>query len=358
MNIHEFYRDKKVWITGHTGFKGAWLIHLLKFMGARIGGYALAPKSGGLFALTQAGKLCKHTIADIRNKGLLQNELLAFQPDIVFHLAAQPLVLDSYRQPAYTFEVNLMGTVYLMEALRNLTRRCATVIITTDKVYEDNRQQHAHKETDRLGGLDPYSASKATVELAVSSYRSSFFPLQQVDNHLQSLATARAGNVIGGGDNADNRIMPDIANALIDGMPVMLRHPQAVRPWQHVLDALNGYLLLAARLYDNPRDERLADAWNFGPAPKEVFTVEEITKMAINYWGNGRYEVADRSDSLPETKFLSLDPSKAQQQLHWHPRWTAEEAVAQTMWWYKEVFVHKHNPREATRQQIKLYFAP
>jgi CDP-glucose 4,6-dehydratase len=356
MDLKTIYQNKKIFVTGHTGFKGTWLLHVLHSLGAKLAGYALQPPKEGLFELTGGETLCQHTIADIRDAEILKSKIIAFEPDIIFHLAAQPLVLESYQQPAYTFAVNLMGTINLMEAVRDWNKKCTLVIITTDKVYQDRQVQISHKETDRLGGYDPYSASKATIELAVDSYRNSFFNLTEYNKHQKTIATARAGNVIGGGDIADNRIMPDIAFALLNNKKVNLRNPQAVRPWQHVLDALEGYLILAKQLHLDPLNKNLSGPWNFGPPPDEVLTVEEVTRLAIAFWGNGEYGKANLTNKPHETTYLGLDPAKANTLLNWQPRWAAQEAIRHTMDWYKAVFADKQQPAEITRQQIKEFF--
>lgn len=350
-----FFKDKKVFITGHTGFKGSWLIHLLKQLGADLSGYALAPCERSLFELTQAYKLCENNIFDIRDAQNLKKKVIEFNPDIIFHLAAQPLVLNSYEQPAYTFDVNLMGTINLLEAVRELSSKCAVIIVTTDKVYHDQQKSAGYTETDILGGYDPYSASKAAVELATNSYRNSFFNSINYNQHQKTIATARAGNVIGGGDNAKNRIMPDIALALNQKKTVKLRNPFSVRPWQHVLDALSGYCLLAYQLYTSPQNDKFSSAWNFGPNINETYTVEEVTQIAIDSWKSGTFKSDNSVNKPKETSHLALDPSKANQHLKWHPKWNTQEAIKSTMEWYQAVLSQNRDPTQVTQQQINSF---
>ncbi len=241
MNLNTTFKNKKVFLTGHTGFKGAWMCVWLTMLGAKVKGYALKPEKQSLYGLIKSKIKIESVIADIRDQNRLRNELLAFDPDFVFHFAAQALVRRSYKFPVETFETNVTGTVNVLDALRYLKKKCVCVIVTTDKVYENIEADYAYKESDKLGGYDPYSASKAAAEIAVNSYRLSFFNPEDFKKHKKSVATARAGNVIGGGDFAEDRIMPDIFRALSSEKPVVLRNPNAVRPWQHVLEPLHGY---------------------------------------------------------------------------------------------------------------------
>lgn len=350
-----FYKGKKVFVTGHTGFKGTWLMHMLNQFGSITEGYALEPEVGGFFELTECENICQHFEGDIRDEQLLKKRILAFEPDLIFHLAAQPLVIDSYDNPVYTFEVNLMGTVYLLNAVRDLKKRCTIIVITTDKVYEDQRLTKPYKEEDKLGGFDPYSTSKTTVEFAVNSYRNSFFNIANFDNHGKSLVTARAGNVIGGGDFSSNRIIPDIVKSLLLDKEVKLRNPNSIRPWQHVLDALFGYTTLAKIIYDNPKDKVLNSAWNFGPYHEDIFTVEDLTKKAIGYWGTGTYSTETNSNSPKETDLLKLDASKAHELLDWAPKWLADMAIEHTIEWYKSVVKEKQDASEVTNIQVSHF---
>ncbi|HTL10659.1 MAG TPA: CDP-glucose 4,6-dehydratase, partial [Chitinophagaceae bacterium] len=304
--LQAFYSGKKVFVTGHTGFKGAWLNALLQLLGATVKGYALAPSyQGGLFDIMEPLPAGNSIIADIRDKEKLAGELKQFNPDIIFHLAAQPLVRRSYALPAETFEVNVVGTANLLEAVHQLPGKCSTVVITTDKVYENKETNILYKETDRLGGYDPYSASKACTELVVTAFRQSFFPVEKLAQHQKSLASARAGNVIGGGDWSEDRIVPDIVRALSAGEDIALRNPAAVRPWQHVLEPLLGYLLLAAQLYELPNN--CSPAYNFGPLPNDHLTVRKLVELAIGYWGKGKWKDVSDPGQLHEATLLQLD---------------------------------------------------
>jgi CDP-glucose 4,6-dehydratase len=346
------YRGKKVLLTGHTGFKGSWMLTWLHNLGAKVMGYALTPENDNdLYCLINGDTLCNSVIGDIRDKEKLVDTVLDFQPDFIFHLAAQPLVRRSYEMPLYTFEVNVNGTAHLLEAVRNLQKICIVVIITTDKVYENRESDYAYRETDKLGGYDPYSASKAAAEIVVSSYRNSFFNPADFNKHHKAIATARAGNVIGGGDRATDRIVPDIIRALEAGMPVVVRNPKAIRPWQHILESTGGYLLLAAKLKEDP--VHYAGAWNFGPKNDDVLTVEQLVKMAIRIYGSGQSVSPHLTAQPHEALLLKLDITKAKQELNWHPKWQATEAIKQTMDWYKKAINTK--PADLMLQQILQY---
>jgi CDP-glucose 4,6-dehydratase len=351
------YRGKKVLITGHTGFKGAWLMLLLHKLGAHIKGYALEPDKQSLYRNLGGDGLIDSVIDDIRNLRRLKEEITSFGPDFIFHLAAQPLVLDSYKNPVYTYETNLIGTMNVLEALRYLDTPCQTIIVTTDKVYENKEWVYPYRETDRLGGFDPYSSSKACAELAVASMRSSFFPLSDHNKHGKAIAVARAGNVIGGGDWSTNRIIPDIARALSNNEPIALRNPDAVRPWQHVLEALSGYLQLGSRLAAGENLSLWCDAWNFGPLDNASITVEQLVNQAIEQWGRGTYEASSAGDRLHEANQLRLDCSKAAMQLGWQPRMDSMQSIAITIDWYKAVLEQGHDPLELTMQQVEAYFS-
>lgn len=320
-----FYRGKTVLVTGHTGFKGSWLALWLSQLGARVVGYALPPaRPEDNYVAAGVGELLEHHEADVRDQATLTQCFREVQPDVVFHLAAQSLVLQSYREPAATFDVNVQGTVAVLEAARLTPSVRSIVIVTTDKCYDNRHWPWPYRETDALGGHDPYSASKACAELVAASYRASFFGGARV-------ATARAGNVIGAGDWADHRIVPDCVRALRAGQPIVLRHPNAVRPWQHVLEPLRGYLMLGARLYD---DASVADAWNFGPPTDEQVTVRSLVERAIASWGSGTIEVAAADGAKKEAMLLALDISKARQ-LGWQPLLTWSEAVQMTVEGYR-----------------------
>jgi len=334
-SLQSFYKDKKIFITGHTGFKGSWLTALLHQSGAIIRGYSLAPEyENSLFDRLQPLHIIESVIADIRDKKRLKNELNSFQPDYIFHLAAQPLVRRSYAIPAETFEVNVAGTANILECLITLNKQCTAIIITTDKVYENKEQDILYKETDALGGYDPYSTSKACTELTVNSFRSSFFNPHNISGHKKALATARAGNVIGGGDWSMDRILPDIVRALIKNEIIQVRNPNAVRPWQHVLEPLSGYLLLGILLNENPA--RYSGAYNFGPFPKDHLDVKSFVGLAINLWGSGSWKDISNPSEVHEAELLKLDMTKAMKELGWRPKLDAAKAIEWAINWYNQ----------------------
>lgn len=353
--LRQHYKGKRIFLTGHTGFKGTWLLVLLRDLGATVTGYALEPTTPSLYRDVEGDKLCTSIIGDVLDADHLRQALLEAQPDIVIHMAAQPLVLDGYERPVYTFGVNAMGTAHLLHAIRELPHTCEVINITTDKVYDNQEWVYPYREQDALGGYDPYSASKACAELVSASFRSSFFHPSAYAQHRTCLATVRAGNVIGGGDWASNRLVPDIARAVHAGEEVTLRHPQAVRPWQHVLEALYGYLLLGVRMAADP--QRYATAYNFGPLWDEAVTVEYLVQQAIAAWGRGRYVINTPADTPHEATLLRLDCSKAVQELGWRPRWNAAEAIEQTIVWYKRVLDDGETPLAVTQDQINAYWA-
>jgi CDP-glucose 4,6-dehydratase len=347
------YKGKKVFITGHTGFKGTWLNAILQKLGAIVCGYALPPEDSKQFhELFISSVNSKSIIADIRDKERLKNELLSFQPDFIFHLAAQPLVLRSYEIPAETFEVNVVGTANLLEALRSLDKKCTVVVITTDKVY-DNKEQHIlYNENDVLGGYDPYSASKACTEMVVNSFRNSFYHPGQFSSHQKAIATARAGNVIGGGDWSENRIVPDTIRHLMKQEAVKVRNPDAVRPWQHVLEPLVGYLVLGSRLDKEPSS--YSEAFNFGPYPEDHLAVKELVQLAIQVWGKGEMEFNSGVKPKHEAGLLQLNIEKALKQLKWQPRLHAADAIHWTVEWYKKPLSAQAS---FTFEQIDQYLA-
>jgi CDP-glucose 4,6-dehydratase len=347
------YKGKKVFITGHTGFKGAWLSAILSKCGATLKGYALAPEyEDNLYSLIWDSHTGESIIADIRDQSKLAAAIHSFQPDFIFHLAAQPLVRRSYEIPAETFDVNVVGTANLLEALRDLQNKCTVVVVTTDKVYQNKEQQILYKENDPLGGYDPYSASKACTELVVSSFRNSFFNRDSYAKHNKSIVSARAGNVIGGGDWSQDRLVPDIIRSLSTAAEVEVRNPSSVRPWQHVLEPVAGYLQLASLLDLQPM--QYSDAYNFGPLPNDHLTVKELVELAIKYWGSGQWK--DRSDtSQPhEAKLLMLDISLAKKELAWQPKLDAKRSVEWTINWYKQSPADK---AAFTFKQVEEYFS-
>ncbi len=326
-----FWQGKSVLVTGHTGFKGSWLSLWLTELGATVHGLALPPDtSPSLFDQLHLSTAVDHFVGDVRNASLVASRVHDVQPDVVFHLAAQPLVRRSYAEPMLTWETNVMGTVHVLEALRSLDKSVAVVIATTDKVYENLESRHAYRETDRLGGRDPYSASKSATELAVASWRSSFFSA----SFGTRVATARAGNVIGGGDWAEDRIIPDLVRALAADRTVRVRNADAVRPWQHVLEPLSGYLLLAEKLHGGD-SLSLQDAFNFGPSLDGCRTVGELVVECLLWWP-GMWEAAPVAGAPHEAELLTLSTEKANSLLGWQPHWTFSRGVEHTISWYRE----------------------
>ena len=325
------YHGKRVLVTGHTGFKGSWLCAWLQRLGAEVAGFALPPdQNPDHFSLL---KTPLHSgIGDIRDYEKLKNFFDGFRPEIVFHLAAQPLVRVSYRQPRETFETNVMGTVNLLDACRFTPSVRAVVVITTDKCYANPENGKPFTEDDPLGGYDPYSASKGAAEIAAASYRSAFFS----SDDAPAAATARAGNVIGGGDWALDRLIPDLVRAASQGKPAEIRFPNAVRPWQHVLEALSGYLTLGAALLSGGKT--FASAWNFGPVAAESYTVGDIVKIAQTEWDKIHFCADETPDQPHEAAHLLLDCHKALELLHWHPVWNTEQTVRRTIRWYREFY--------------------
>lgn len=349
--LQNTYSGKKIFITGHTGFKGSWLLKLLHLLGANVKGYALAPKTANdLFYLIDGDHICESQIADLRDKESLTDSLVSFQPDFVFHLAAQPLVRLSYEIPAETFEVNVIGTANVLDAVRQLEKQCQVILITTDKVYHNNEWIYPYRETDRLGGFDPYSASKACTELLISSYRNSFFHPSTYVNHMKSISVGRAGNVIGGGDWSKDRLLPDIAKALGNNDTIIVRNPSSIRPWQHVLEPLAGYLELGVRVLQEPN--KYSEAFNFGPVASDALSVESMVKLAIESWGSGQYKNELRKDQPHEAGLLQLDISKALTETNWKPRFDAKKAVVATVEWYKTFFTNRNSISEFTEKQI------
>lgn len=344
------YKGKKVFVTGHTGFKGSWLVAWLHTLGAVVKGYALEPQTQeDLFYVIEGDSLCESIISDVRNKEQVKNEIIKFQPDFIFHLAAQPLVRLSYNCPTETFDVNVIGTANVLDAVRFLEKPCAVICITTDKVYENREWHYPYRETDRLGGYDPYSASKAAAEIIISSYRSSFFNPSSYPLHKKSIAAARAGNVIGGGDWSKDRIIPDIVRSLIKKETIIVRNPYAVRPWQHVLEPLSGYLQLGIKMAENPI--KYADAFNFGPYIEDTLTVRDLVEIAIHQYGYGNYETPTQVNQPHEAGLLKLDINKAINELSWKPKWNAKRAIEETIHWYQ----HQKSEKNYTFAQISSY---
>ena len=354
--LQESFKGKKVFLTGHTGFKGAWMLKTLVMLGSEVKGYALDPQTkDDLYYLIDGDSICTSVIADLRDKKRLKEELISFQPDFVFHLAAQPLVRLSYEIPSETLEVNVVGTANLLDAVRLLENKCEVVLITTDKVYYNNEWIYPYRENDRLGGYDPYSASKACAELVIDCYRNSFFNINKYNEHNKAIAIARAGNVIGGGDWSKDRLIPDIARAFTMEQPVVIRNPNSVRPWQHVLEPVIGYLLLAANLAND--SVKFSQAYNFGPHLSDALPVEEMLKLAMQSWGKGEYVVEKQEGQPHEAGLLKLDISKAISELKWQPKMNAEKAVSFTMDWYIEFVKDRNNISKITTNQISSFLS-
>lgn len=353
--LKQTYAGKKVFLTGHTGFKGAWMLKTLSLLGAEVKGYALEPQTkDDLFFLINGNKICTSVIADLRDKECLTKEVINFQPDFVFHLAAQPLVRLSYEIPSETFEVNVIGTANLLDTVRLLEKKCEVILITTDKVYHNNEWIYPYRENDRLGGYDPYSASKACAELVIDSYRNSFFNSKNYDEHQKAIAVTRAGNVIGGGDWSKDRLIPDIAKAFASDKAVVIRNPKSVRPWQHVLEPVLGYLVLGSNLEKNPL--KFNQAYNFGPYLSDALPVEDMLKLAIHSWGKGEYIVETDENQPHEAGLLKLDISKSISELKWQPKLDAVKAVNMTMNWYAEFVKDRNKIEQFTELQIKSFF--
>ncbi|RYY08364.1 MAG: CDP-glucose 4,6-dehydratase [Sphingobacteriaceae bacterium] len=352
-NLKSIYNGKKVFLTGHTGFKGAWLLKILSLLGAEVKGYALKPQTDNdLYNLINGDHLCQSIIADLRDKTALAEAVDSFQPDFVFHLAAQPLVRLSYEIPAETFEVNAIGTANLLDCIRTLNKACQVILITTDKVYYNYEWVYPYRETDRLGGYDPYSASKACAEIVIDSYRNSFFNVNKLSQHQKAIAVARAGNVIGGGDWSKDRLVPDVVKALSIDNPVEIRNPNAVRPWQHVLEPLIGYLILGCKLTENPIF--FSQAYNFGPGVQDTLPVSEMVDLAIELWGKGNRISPLNQDQPHEAGLLKLDISKAMAELGWKPQLNARTAIEQTIKWYKQ-YLNGADIVSFTEMQITQY---
>lgn len=349
----DFWKDKKVFLTGHTGFKGSWLSLWLTSLGARVTGYALAPPTKpSLFELCNIASMVKSVSADIRDRETLGRTMAESSPDIVIHMAAQSLVRESYVVPVETYEINVIGTVNLMEAVRSCRNIKAVINVTTDKCYENREWVWGYRENEPLGGYDPYSSSKACSELVTSAYRNSFFHPDNYGSHGVGVATARAGNVIGGGDWAANRVVPDCVRAIMSGEEITLRNPGAIRPWQHVLEPLSGYLMLARKLYEN--GPSFSEAWNFGPDEADAKTVEWIVQYMCRTWGEGLSCKKDNGFHPHEANYLKLDSSKARARLGWRPIWNTEKAIESVVDWIR-VYKNGGNIREVCFDQISDY---
>ncbi len=354
-SIHNIYwKNKKVFLTGHTGFKGTWMLFLLKKFGAIVKGYSLDPlNSFDIYNSASGDSHCESVMADIRDKQRLELEILKFQPDVIFHMAAQPLVRLSYEIPSETFLVNAIGTSYLLEAVIKLKKKCNVILITTDKVYENFEWIYPYRESDRLGGYDPYSSSKACAELIIESFKNSFFNSIKYTNHKKSIASVRSGNVIGGGDWSRDRIIPDIINSIKENKKIILRNPKSTRPWQHVLDPLFGYLTLSVKMDEAPT--LFNQAWNFGPINDTPISVEELTQISIKTFGKGNYECSQSLNQLHEANLLNLDISKAINYLNWRPNYSSVEAIQKTIQWYKNQILDDIEPELLIKNDIDFF---
>jgi len=345
----DFWQGKRVFVTGHTGFKGSWLSLWLFSLGAEVKGYALnPPTSPSLFNEARVSSIIDSKIGDIRDQDTLHESMTKFNPDILIHMAAQPLVRYSYDEPIETYEVNVIGTAKVLEVARSCPNVKSIVNITTDKCYENDGRSEGYKEEDAMGGYDPYSSSKGCAELVTSSYRRSFLQEQGM-----GLASVRAGNVIGGGDWADDRLIPDILRSFEKNEPVVIRNPKATRPWQHVLEPLSGYLILAQKLYEDQKE--YAEGWNFGPNEKDVKPVDWILNKMIAKWPNSSWEL-DSSSNPHEANFLQLDISKAESKLGWKPIWELSHTLEKIIDWH-QAWINKEDMQTVCLSEIKAYMA-
>tara|TARA_B100000965_G_scaffold405906_1_gene441826 strand:+ start:1013 stop:2071 length:1059 start_codon:yes stop_codon:yes gene_type:complete len=344
-----FWNNKKVLVTGHSGFKGSWITLLLKYLGAEVCGVSssILNNNQELFLALNLDDSCLSHDVDIRDKNISKifND---FKPDIVFHLAAQPLVRASYEIPFDTYDINVMGTLNILENIRKSPSVAASVMITTDKCYENKEWERGYKETDRLGGFDPYSSSKACAELLIKSFQNSY------ESESLAISSVRAGNVIGGGDLSADRLLPDIYRAIASKQKIKLRNPMAIRPWQHVLEPLIGYLMVAEDLFESGHQNN--DAWNFGPRASDIRTVAEIAKLFAGEWGVDNIEEEKNSQHYHEANLLSLDSTKAYSKLNWQPIWNVEVAIKKTAEWYQD-FEKKIDILDKTNQQIQEYIS-
>ena len=354
MGINQvFWKGKKVLITGHTGFKGAWLSLWLQDLGAKVIGISLdSPTTPSLYEQANVAKGMISLRQDIRNGEAIKQLFQQHKPEIVFHLAAQPLVRLSYREPVETYEINVMGTLHVLEGIRSVDSVRSAVMITTDKCYQNKEWVWGYRETDTLGGHDPYSSSKGAAELLISSYRNSYFPQDKYSEHKTAIASARAGNVIGGGDWAEDRLIPDIIKAFKNNEKAIIRNPKSTRPWQHVLEPLSGYLKLAEQLEKN--GDQYAEAWNFGPAEIDARPVQWIVEKMAKLWGENANWINDKSEHPHEANYLKLDCSKAHMKLNWYPRWDLSETLLRIVEWHKLKDAH-NNYRKLCLTQINDY---
>jgi CDP-glucose 4,6-dehydratase len=348
-----FWKDKNVLVTGHTGFKGSWLSLWLQSLGANIVGYALRPPTQpSLFEIANVADGMTSIVGDVRDLGHFKSVMAKHRPEVIFHLAAQPLVRYSYENPIETYTTNVMGTVNMLEAVRHSESMRVVVSITSDKCYENKEWFWGYRESERLGGHDPYSSSKGCAELVIAAYRKSYFPAKKYQHHKVAVASTRAGNVIGGGDWARDRLIPDIMNAIMENRPVIIRNPDAIRPWQHVLEPLNGYLCLAEQLWT--RGPRFAQAWNFGPNSEETKNVSWIVEYLTSSWGEGACWELDSAQHPHEDTYLKLDCSKARSLLGWAPKLHLSTTLEWIVEWYRG-YQQDRDMRSLTEEQITRF---
>ena len=346
--INNFYKNKKVLVTGATGFKGAWLCYWLVMLGAKVYGIGYNPnKNKNLFYSLKLNKKIKLKLFDIRNKKKLESFINTSKPTIVFHLAAQPLILESYKKPYLTYTVNSIGTLNILETVKNNNTIKSLVCITSDKCYESNNSTKGFKETDKLGGEDPYSGSKASAEIMIGTYQKSFFNEKKC-----GIASARAGNVIGGGDWSENRLIPDSINSIMKNKTIFIRNPNFNRPWQHVIEPLYGYLILAKKIYKEPK--RYSGPWNFGTKKNTVTNVLKIVKAIVKFWGKGKINFKKNQKYYEQTN-LQLNINKSKKFLKWEPKYSIIKSIHVTVNWYKKVLVEKYSIEKITTEQIQDY---
>jgi len=346
-----FWKNRNVLITGNTGFKGSWLSLWLQMLGAHVAGYSLSvPTKPSLYELCNLEDIVNTTFADIRNMDSLNNTFKKVKPEVVFHMAAQPLVRKSYVDPVDTYSTNVMGTVNLLESVRVSDSVKSVIIVTSDKCYENREWAWGYRENDPVGGFDPYSSSKGCAELVTNAYKNSFFNIRNYKKHGIGVASVRAGNAIGGGDWADDRLVTDIMNSITKSEAVLIRNPKAIRPWQHVLEPLSGYIEVAERLYENGKD--YSESWNFGPYDDDAKPVEWVVKTLCLLWGKEASYVIDTNEHPHEAHYLKLDCSKARMKLNWYPLWKLETTLQKIIDWYKS-YKNKEDIRIVTLKQIK-----
>lgn len=353
-SLAQFFAGKTVFLTGHTGFKGSWLALWLHRLGAEVIGYSLAPPTdpSNFVVSDVGGAMAEHIEADVRDRELVRSTIERVQPDIVFHLAAETVVRRSYRTPYETYDVNVMGTVAVLEAIRLAQLPCIAVVVTSDKCYENREQLWGYREDEPLGGSDPYSASKAATEMVVQSYQHSYFS-ESIDHGLVRLASARAGNVIGGGDWTEDALIPEIMAGLRDGRPISLRSPHATRPWQHVLVALSGYLRLAQALGEAKTNQHCS-AWNFGPQSGDELPVRLVAEELARQWGTGDWEDGSKPEDPREAMTLKLSIEKSRSQLQWYPTWNIQQTLEMTAQWYRD-FASGDGGRDICLRQIEHF---